>query len=69
VVNLHVAAFPLKTSPDYIDYLPKGVIVRKASVMGYLLERNNTPEVSDWNTSGVLLKCEVFCDGDTDLRP
>lgn len=26
----------LKTFPDFIDYLPKGAIVRKISVMGYL---------------------------------
>lgn len=29
---------PLKTFPDYIDYLPKGCIVRKIGVMGYLSE-------------------------------
>ena len=27
---------PLKEFPDYIDYLPKGAIVRKIGVMGYL---------------------------------
>ena len=27
---------PLKTFPDYIDYLPKGAIARKIGVMGYL---------------------------------
>ena len=27
---------PLKTFPDYIDYLPAGAIVRKIGVMGYL---------------------------------
>lgn len=27
---------PLKAFPDYIDYLPKGCIVRKIGVMGYL---------------------------------
>lgn len=27
---------PLKSFPDYIDYLPKGCIVRKIGVMGYL---------------------------------
>ena len=26
----------LKDFPDYIDYLPKGAIVRKINVMGYL---------------------------------
>jgi len=26
----------LKEFPDYIDYLPKGAIVRKIGVMGYL---------------------------------
>lgn len=26
---------PLKSFPDYIDYLPKGCIVRKIGVMGY----------------------------------
>ena len=29
---------PLKTFPDYIDYLPQGSIVRKIGVMGYLPE-------------------------------
>ena len=29
---------PLKTFPDYIDYLPKGCVVRKIGVMGYLPE-------------------------------
>ena len=29
---------PLKSFPDYIDYLPKGCIVRKIGVMGYLPE-------------------------------
>ena len=29
---------PLKSFPDYIDYLPQGCIVRKISVMGYLPE-------------------------------
>lgn len=27
---------PLKNFPDYIDYLPKGAVVRKIGVMGYL---------------------------------
>lgn len=27
---------PLKSFPDYIDYLPQGCIVRKIGVMGYL---------------------------------
>ena len=27
---------PLKSFPDYMDYLPKGCIVRKIGVMGYL---------------------------------
>lgn len=31
---------PLKSFPDYIDYLPKGCIVRKIGVMGYLPERD-----------------------------
>ena len=31
---------PLKEFPDYIDYLPKGAIVRKIGVMGYLPENN-----------------------------
>ena len=30
---------PLKTFPDYLDYLPKGAIVRKIAVMGYLPKR------------------------------
>lgn len=29
---------PLKSFPDYIDYLPHGCIVRKIGVMGYLPE-------------------------------
>ena len=29
---------PLKSFPDYIDYLPKGCVVRKIGVMGYLPE-------------------------------
>ena len=29
---------PLKSFPDYIDYLPQGCIVRKIGVMGYLPE-------------------------------
>lgn len=29
---------PLKTFPDYIDYLPQGSTVRKIGVMGYLPE-------------------------------
>jgi len=32
---------PLKSFPDYIDYLPKGAIVRKIGVMGYLPEHQN----------------------------
>lgn len=31
---------PLKSFPDYIDYLPPGAIVRKIGVMGYLPEAN-----------------------------
>lgn len=31
---------PLKSFPDYIDYLPKGCIVRKIGIMGYLPERD-----------------------------
>lgn len=30
----------LKTFPDYIDYLPKGAIVRKIGVMGYLPKKD-----------------------------
>ncbi len=29
---------PLKSFPDYIDYLPQGCIVRKVGIMGYLPE-------------------------------
>lgn len=29
---------PLKSFPDYIDYLPQGCIVRKIGIMGYLPE-------------------------------
>ena len=32
---------PLNTFPDYIDYLPKGAIVRKISVMGYLPKKES----------------------------
>ena len=34
---------PLKEFPDYIDYLPKGCIVRKIGVMGYLPEPKESP--------------------------
>ena len=37
---------PLKAFPDYIDYLPKGAIVRKIGVMGYLPEINE--ELGEW---------------------
>lgn len=33
---------PLKSFPDYIDYLPQGCIVRKIGVMGYLPEPDNS---------------------------
>lgn len=33
---------PLKTFPDYIDYLPQGSIVRKIGVMGYLPESDKS---------------------------
>lgn len=31
---------PLKSFPDYMDYLPQGCIVRKIGVMGYLPEKD-----------------------------
>ena len=34
---------PLKAFPDYIDYFPKGAIVRKIGVMGYLPKINEEP--------------------------
>ena len=37
---------PLKAFPDYIDYLPKGAIVRKIGVMGYLPEINES--LGEW---------------------
>ena len=37
---------PLKEFPDYIDYLPKGAIVRKIGVMGYLPKINEN--LSEW---------------------
>ena len=37
---------PLMEFPDYIDYLPKGAIVRKIGVMGYLPEINE--ELGEW---------------------
>ena len=37
---------PLKEFPDYIDYLPKGAIVRKIGVMGYLPEINES--LGEW---------------------
>jgi hypothetical protein len=37
---------PLKEFPDYIDYLPKGSIVRKIGVMGKLPEING--ELGEW---------------------
>ena len=33
---------PSKAFPDYIDYLPKGCIVRKIGVMGYVPEVNKS---------------------------
>lgn len=33
---------PLKSFPDYIDYLPHGCIVRKIGVMAYRPERDQT---------------------------
>ncbi len=33
---------PLKEFPDYIDYLPKGAIVRKIGVMGYIPKLDDT---------------------------
>lgn len=33
---------PLKSFPDYIDYLPHGAIVRKIKVMGYMPEPDKT---------------------------
>ncbi len=33
---------PLKSFPDYIDYLPQGCIVRKIGVMGYLPEMDTS---------------------------
>ncbi len=33
---------PLKSFPDYIDYLPTGAIVRKIGVMGYLPQYTNS---------------------------
>ena len=36
----------LKEFPDYIDYLPKGAIVRKIGVMGYLPKINE--ELGEW---------------------
>ena len=37
---------PLKAFPDYIDYLPKGAIVRKIGVMGYLPKLNE--DLGEW---------------------
>ena len=37
---------PLMEFPDYIDYLPKGAIVRKIGVMGYLPSINEN--LSEW---------------------
>jgi hypothetical protein len=34
-----IEILPLKSFPDYIDYLPNGSIVRKIGVMGYLPEQ------------------------------
>ncbi len=33
---------PLKSFPDYIDYLPQGCIVRKVGIMGYLPEHDKS---------------------------
>jgi hypothetical protein len=35
---------PLKTFPDYLDYLPEGAIVRKIGIMGRMPEKGNGSE-------------------------
>ena len=45
---------PLRSFPDYIDYLPKGAIVRKIGVMGYL------PEADDGFTSYISISREEY---------
>lgn len=46
----------LKEFPDYIDYLPKGAIARKAKVMGYMPEK----EISQYPYIG-MSKDEYNC--------
>lgn len=46
---------PLKSFPDYVDYLPKGCIVRKIGVMGYLPK-------SDDNASFIAISQEEYAD-------
>ena len=45
---------PLKSFPDYIDYLPKGCIVRKIGVMGYL------PKVGDFTVKYITMSQEEY---------
>ena len=45
---------PLKSFPDYIDYLPKGSIVRKIGVMGYL------PEAGELSTEFISISKEEY---------
>ena len=45
---------PLKEFPDYIDYLPAGVVVRKIGVMGYL------PKVGDFTVKYITMSQEEY---------
>ncbi len=45
---------PLKEFPDYIDYLPKGCIVRKIGVMGYI------PKIEEGFTNPIAMTREEY---------
>ncbi len=61
---------PLKIFPDYIDYLPKGCIVRKIGVMGYLPKHDNNAsyiaisenEYADFVENTIQLVLKQFAD-------
>lgn len=47
---------PLKEFPDYVDYMPKGCIVRKIGVMGYV------PEVNKAQNAFIALSREEYAE-------
>lgn len=59
----------LKSFPDYIDYLPKGCIVRKIGIMGYIPPKNlstdrmitiSKEEFSEYKENTIRLTVEKF---------